>query len=321
MRFLVLGAGAIGSVIGGFLGRAGHDVTLVGRREHMAAIASRGLRITGIWGEYEIGGLRTSESVSQVAGEQFDAVLLSVKSYDTEKAMEQLVAARLGGQPPVVSLQNGLGNVETIARFVSAGRTIGGRVIFGVEAEPGHCRVTVYAEEVMLGTIERNERLQATARMLARTLSDAGIPALPTDRIHAYLWGKILYNCSLNPTATLLGSHYGELIEHEETRQILRDVVREVHAVAAARSVDMLVPTAEAYVPILFGRLVPATYNHYPSMLHDIRSGRQTEIEAMNGAIVRYGRESGVATPINELLTLLIRTLERRSKSVGSSSG
>jgi len=311
MRFLILGAGAIGGVFGGFLRRAGHDVALVGRREHMAAIAEKGLHISGIWGEHHVSGFQTFESVAELAGESFDAVFLSVKSYDTETAMRQLVEAHLAGGPPVVSLQNGLGNVETIARYVGTGRTIGGRVIFGVEVvEPGHCRVTVYAEEVMLGPIERGSPSGEAVETLAQTLREANIPALATDRVHAYLWSKILYNCSLNPTATLLGAHYGELIEHEETREILRRVVNEVYAVAASRHVDMLSPTAEAYFEILVDRLVPATYDHHPSMLQDIRAGRRTEVDAMNGAVVRYGRESGIATPTNEILTLLIKALE-----------
>ena len=312
MRFLILGAGAIGSVFGGFLRRAGHDVALVGRREHMAAIATCGLRISGIWGDHQIAGLRTCESVATLAGESFDTIFLAVKSYDTAAAMEQLAAAQLAGAPPVVSLQNGLGNVETIARFVGADRTIGGRVIFGVEVpEPGHCRVTVYAEEVMLGAIEGNSPPRETIEALARTLREAAIPTLATDRIHAYLWSKVLYNCSLNPTATLLGAHYGELLEHEETREILRRVVDEIYTVASARRVDMLAPTADAYYDILIGRLGPATYDHHPSMLQDIRAGRRTEIDAMNGAIVRYGRECGVATPADDVLTLLIKALER----------
>jgi len=317
MRFLILGAGAIGSVFGGFLRRAGHDVALVGRRQYVAVVGERGLRISGIWGEHQITGFRTLESVGELAGEAFDAIFLSVKSYDTETMARQLAEARLAGEPPVVSLQNGLGNVETIARFVGADRTIGGRVIFGVEVvEPGHCRVTVYAEEVMFGAIERGSPSQKTAEILARTLREAGIPTLATDRIHAYLWSKILYNCSLNPTATLLGAHYGELLEHDETREILRRVVKEIYDVAAARRVDMLTPTADAYFEILVSRLVPATYDHHPSMLQDIRAGRRTEIDAMNGAIVRYGRESGVAAPTNELLTLLIKSLERRHTAV-----
>ena len=315
MRFLVMGAGAIGSVFGGFLRKAGHDVALVGRHAHMAAIAARELKISGIWGDHLVAGVRTYESVSDAAGVMYDAVFLSVKSYDTESAMQELVRAGLQGEPPIVSLQNGLGNVETIARFVGAERTIGGRVIFGVEVpEPGHCRVTVYAEEVMLGEIERATAPRETVEALAHVLNEAGIPTLPTDRIHAYLWGKILYNCSLNPTATLLGAHYGELIEHEETREILWRVVGEIYAVAGARGVDLLVPTADEYVEVLFGRLVPATYDHHPSMLQDIRAGRRTEIDAMNGAVVRYGRQGGVATPTNEILTFLIHALERPSR-------
>jgi 2-dehydropantoate 2-reductase len=163
----------------------------------------------------------------------------------------------------------------------------------------------------MLGAIERGVLPDETIAHLATALTEAGIPTLPTDRIHAYIWGKILYNCALNPAATLLRAHYGELAEHEETREILNRVVEEIYAVAEARGVDLLVPTPGEYLGVLFDRLIPATYDHHPSMLQDMRAGRRTEIDAMNGAVVRYGREAGIATPANEFLTLLIHALEK----------
>lgn len=309
-----MGAGAIGGVFGGLLRKAGHDVALVGQRGYMEAIARRGLRISGIWGGHVAEGLRLHEKVGEVAGQPFEVVLLSVKSYDTERAMQELAAAELGGDPIVVSLQNGLGNVETIAYYAGADHTVGGRVIFGAEVvEPGHCRVTVYAEEVMLGEFVRDAVfLKESIEALADAITKAGIPTLYTDRIEAYLWGKILYNCSLNPTATLRGWNYGKLGEHEETREILRNVVEEIYAVAAKCRVDLLVPTPGEYLDLLLGRLIRSTYHHRPSMLQDIEAGRRTEIDAMNGMIVRYGRECGVPTPTNEFLTNEIKALEQK---------
>ncbi len=147
-----MGAGAVGTAVGGFLARDGHRVTLVGRDPHMAAIRKRGLRIEGIWGRHSIGGLRAFTGIGEVPRERFDLVLVTTKSYDTGDAAKQVLPL-LSEDSLVISLQNGLGNVETISAVVGPHRAVGGRLIFGIEIpEPGVARITVYADKVMLGS-------------------------------------------------------------------------------------------------------------------------------------------------------------------------
>lgn len=314
MRFLVIGAGAIGSVFGGLLAKTGEDVTLVGREPHIAAIRQRGLKINGIWGEHKVQIARAFTSPAQLARETFDVVLICVKSYDTAQAVQQIVPL-IHKTSLVVSLQNGLGNIETIAERVGWERTVGGRVIFGVEVvEPGWVRVTVYAEEVMLGAKDESV-LRERIESLVACFNRANIPTLFTSEIEKFIWSKVLYNAALNPLSTILRTPYGYLLENEGTREIMQMIVEEIFQVAKAKGVALFWHEPQEYVDLLFSRLIPATAQHHPSMLQDILKNKPTEIDAINGAICRMGSECGIKTPTNTFLVTLIKALEKANPS------
>jgi len=315
-RILIAGAGALGSVFGGFLRRAGQDVTLLGRAEHLDAVAARGLCIDGIWGEHHVRGFSVAAGAGALAGD-FDLALVSVKSYDT-RAMAELVAGHLRPEGVAISLQNGLGNVETLESVIGAERVLGARVIFGaVVPQPGRVRVTVIADPNALGALRPglHPRRDELARQWAAAIDAAGVPTVYTEELAARLWAKVFYNAALNPLGALLGLHYGALPEREDSRAIMDRIIDEAFAVAAAERVPLPWPDAAAYRDEFYGRLVPSTYDHRSSMLQDIERSRRTEIEAINGEVWRRGERHGIATPSNELLTRLIRL-----RSLGSAA-
>lgn len=309
MPILIFGAGAIGSVIGGLLLKAGHDVVFYGRERYLRSVREHGLRITGIWGDHSVKPSEVYWNLADLEGRSFRDILLCVKAFDTEPAIRELLPF-VGGDTLVYSLQNGVGNVETIARFVGEDRTVGGRVIFGAKVvEPGTVEVTVYAEEVMLGPISEQTDY-ARIEAMARDLSAAGVPALPTREIHQYLWAKVLYNAALNPLSVLFNATYGELAENPFTRRIMERVIAEIFAVTRAAGIRMFWDTPEGYQRKFYGEEVPATRAHRSSMLQAIESGRRIDIDALNGAVVRTGSALGVDTPMNRLLTDLIHARE-----------
>ena len=220
MKILVMGAGALGSVFGGFLAAAGHDVTLVGRRPHMEAVARGGLTIDGIWGRQTVSKVAAVPTISQAKSRDFDAILITTKAYDTAAAVGQ-VRELVKKDALVVSLQNGLGNLETIAAAVGPRRTVGGRVIFGAELlHAGSVKVTVYADKVLLGSPAKDAD-KVAIRRLAKAIDAAHIPCDVTDTIEGYIWGKVLYNCSLNGLSAVLELPYGKLAEEQHTRAIM----------------------------------------------------------------------------------------------------
>jgi 2-dehydropantoate 2-reductase len=310
-RVLVAGAGAVGSVVGGLLAAAGHRVTLLGRPAHLAAIGAEGLVIEGLWGEHHVSGLALATTAAEVTG-RFDAVLLTVKSFDTAATLG-VVRDFVDPGGCVISLQNGLGNVEQVAAAVGDDRALGARVIFGaVLPAPGVARVTVFADPIALGAaVAGNAAAENTARAWVERFAAAGVPTEHTPDVQAHLWTKIFYNAALNPLGALLGLPYGALAADEDGRGIMDAIVDECFAVADARGVVPLVATADAYREVFYGRLVPSTAHHRSSMLQDLERGRPTEIEAINGCIWRYGREAGIPTPVNATMTRLVRFRER----------
>lgn len=188
-RVLIAGAGALGSVFGGFLRRAGFDVTLFGREPHVAAIAWHGLAIEGIWGAHHVHGFSVASTEEALCG-PYDLILLPVKAYDTA-AMARLVGPLLAADGVIVSLQNGLGNVETLAEIVGAKRALGARVIFGVSIPtPGQARVDAFADPTAIGGLVAHDfpERETTARRWVEIIDRAGIPALYTDRLPELLW-------------------------------------------------------------------------------------------------------------------------------------
>jgi len=310
-RYLIFGTGSLGSVIGGLMHLQGADVTFVGRGRYFDGVLEKGLRITGIWGDHfippgEIKGLTGQPDIN----DKFHVILLCVKATDTGSA-SAIAAPLLDDEGIMVSVQNGLGNWETIAAQVGDGRTVGGRVIFGAETlEPGTVKVSACADKVLLGEVFApvNDSL---LKALEEDLNASGIPTLVVsrDEMHSAIWDKVITNSALNPLGAILEVTYGRLRDDPEARAVMRQVIAEAFAVMEAKGVRLPFKTTDDCYQVLMKRLLPAT-DHRSSMLQDIAMGRKTEIDTLSGAISRYGKEVGVPTPYNDLLTALIKFKE-----------
>ncbi|RMF91519.1 MAG: 2-dehydropantoate 2-reductase [Methanobacteriota archaeon] len=306
MDVLVFGAGAMGSVFGGFLSRK-NNVTLVGRKNHIDAINEKGLTVSGIWGRHSFRGVQALESADDIPKNTFfDLIMITVKSFDTAQAVEA-VKPFVGDETAVMSMQNGIGNEEVIVKAVGAEHTMGGMAIFGARLpEPGHAEVTVYAAPCRVGEIGGGR--SARAEKIAAVFTETGIPAEASESIIRDKWMKAFYNIALNPLSAILRVPYGELGKKEETRTVMKALLKEAFAVAEAVGVSLDI-TWDGYFQYLMEKQLPPTASHISSMLQDIERGRQTEIDYLNGAIVRLGGEKGVETPVNNLITRYIKGL------------
>lgn len=309
MRILVFGAGAVGSVLGGLLAKAGHDVTLLGRAWHLDVVREQGLAIAGRFGTHRITHLSTATRIEGLAAAPFDWILVCVKAHDTPGAAEA-VAGLLGPRTLVCSFQNGLGNYEALARRIPPERVALGRVIFGAELEPGAVTVTVNQDDVLIGAPDRRVP-EAALSGIAASLRTGGVPCRVSATILRDVWAKVLYNCALNGLSMLLEVPYGALLQHPTAPRMMRAVVEEGYRVAAAQRIALLPASAEAFVTLLFTRLIPETASHHSSMLQDLLRGRPTEIEALNGALARLARAAGLPAATNELITRLVHAKER----------
>ena len=310
MRILVFGAGAVGSVLGGLMAGAGHAVTLLGRAAHMAAVRERGLAIEGIWGTHHVCVAKTASSPEEIAGERFGLALVTVKSYDTAAAAETLRALDHPAMS-LVSVQNGYGNTQALEASFGSGRVFGARIITGFELpEPGRVIVTVSADDIRLGPPAGEVEGMPRADEIAAALRAAGIPVSATNQYREFLWSKILYNCALNPLGALVRATYGELAADPGTRGLIERIIDEAFAAAQAQRIPLFWTRADEYRRHFFEELIPPTARHYPSMLRDLERRGRTEIDALNGAVVRLGRTHGVSVPVNDTLTAMIKVRE-----------
>jgi 2-dehydropantoate 2-reductase len=312
VNILVFGAGGIGSVLGAFLARTGHNISLLGRAWHIDAVRRNGLSITGLWGDYRMKAFDLFTDIEEVKkNPSFDLVLLTVKSHDTAAAMDAL-APLLGEKTMLMSFQNGLGNIETILeKGAKPENYLVGRVIFGVELEPGLAKVTVNADDVRIGALPGIET-RLGAFQAAQLFNTAKVPAQAVPNILTYVWSKVIYNCALNGLCSLHEMPYGKILENDLTREQMERVVRECYAVGLKKRIALDPPYAEDYVALLKEKLIPSTAAHFPSMLQDLRRGKKTEIAALNGAIRRLGEQFSIPTPENKRIEEAILTKEAR---------
>jgi 2-dehydropantoate 2-reductase len=297
MQFIVLGAGAIGSLYGAKLAAA-NDVLLVARPEHAAAINSSGLRIDGI--EPQIVRVPAAPDVTHIAAGAL--VLLTTKVTASAAALET-IAPLVRDDTTILCLQNGLGS-EQIARAAVGGRGIVLRGItqFGAIFEtPGAIKYMAAGYTV----IEQHERSQR----IAGALTAAGLNCRVSPNIAAEVWHKTVFNCVVNPITAILGCEVGGIAQPGLDR-LKQLVVDECIAVAATQGVtfevDFMQEINETFAPS----------RNLASMLQDLRRGRPTEIDYMNGAIAALGAEHGVPCPVNRALTDIIKTMEAQSRSL-----
>ena len=314
-RILIAGCGAIGSIFACLLRQAEYDVTILGRPFHLNAIAAGGLRLDGIWGDHYASDFHVATTAAEISG-PFDLVLIAVKAYDT-LSMVEAVAPLIADEGIAVSLQNGLGNIEILARAFGPERSLGANVLVGAAIpQPGRVTVTVQAAPIILGPLEISDCVMLEKiHAWARAFNGAAIPCESTTRVLSHLWAKVFYNAPLNPLGALLDVHYGVLAEEPELRMIMDRVIDEAFEVAARKNIECLWKDADEYREYFYGHLVPSTYDHRSSMLQDLQRGRRTEIDAINGQIWRYGEEAHIPTPYNEIMTRLIWQRERRRQA------
>ncbi len=311
MKFLIYGAGAIGQALGCMLAAAGHRVDLIIRERFIESISESGLKVTGVLGEYQanIENVRLCTTVTET-DDSYDFAIITTKSYDTATAVRDI--ASLGNRVQmVVSIQNGCGNLEMLEAGFGIDKSLGARIISGFEIiGPGTVDITVSADAIHVGG--SSEEVQPAAVQFAEILTEAGHPAEMVGDIHQSLFAKLLYNCALNPLGAILGVHYGLLAEREETRKVMNSVLDETFQVIKAIGGRLPWNHADEYKQFFYSTLIPATYNHRPSMLQDIEAGKPTEVDSLIGFVSNKGKLCDVVTPSCDLLANLIRFKESR---------
>lgn len=297
MRIAVFGAGGVGGYFGGRLARAGADVHLIARGEHLRALREHGLRIRSVRGDFEASPAATDDP-AEIG--PCDLVLFCVKSYDTDAAAAALLPL-LGEDSAVLSLQNGIDNEERIAAAVGEGRVLGGAAfIFASVSEPGVIVDAGGPGSLVFGELdgsagERGERLHALCE-------EAGIPAELVPDIRARLWDKFAFICAQAGMTACTRLPIGEIRASPEAWTMFRRLVAEIVALAEVEGVELADDTVER-ISGFAQALEPGSFS---SLHDDLVRGRRLELEALHGFVVRCSRRHGLAVPMNEAVYALL---------------
>ncbi len=306
MKIVVVGAGAMGTLFGGLLALGGHEVSLIGRRpEVVAAIEGEGVSI--VRGDTRQ-SVKLRATLNAADAGLADLVLIFVKAYDTLQAARVALPV-IGAETVVLTLQNGLGNVEAITSVVGTGRVIAGVTAYGATLiGPGLVRHAGNGQTV-LGELDGRETDRL--RSVAEALRQAGIAVELSGAVDSLIWGKLVVNAAINPLTALLGLRNGQLLESAETRALMEVLAREAVAVATVQGIVLPHQDPVENVKVVCER----TASNRSSMLQDVERGIQTEIDYINGAVVREGAACGVPTPANWTVTQLVRALSKGGNS------
>jgi 2-dehydropantoate 2-reductase len=294
LKVAVMGAGAVGCYFGGMLARAGHEVTLIARPQHVDVIQRDGLRMETKRFDEQV-HLAASTDASAVRGA--DLVLFCVKSADTEAAGAQL-RPHLAPNALVLTLQNGVDNADRL-RTVLPPQQVGAAVVYVATemAGPGHVKHHGRGELVIAPS--------SGSEAAARALVAAGIPTEVSDNVRGALWTKLIINCAYNAVSAIAQLPYGQAVQGVGVKDVMRDVVDECLAVAIAEGVRIPGDTHA-----IVRKLVESMPAQYSSTAQDLARGKRTEIDHLNGLVVRRGDALGIATPANRVLWALVKLIE-----------
>ena len=292
----VMGAGAVGCYYGGMLARAGNDVTLIGRAQHADAIRKNGGLRFEEKGFDAIVPLRGAAEASALRGAKL--VLFTVKSGDTESAGRALAPHR-ERDAVILSLQNGVDNAERLAGVL--GREVVPAVVYvAVEmAGPGHVKHHG-RRELLIGQSPASERI-------AKMFVAAGVPVEVSGNVIGALWAKLIVNCAYNAISAIAQQPYGRMVQVEGIPALMQQVVDECLAVAGAAGITVPGDLLKA-VP----KIAETMPGQFSSTAQDLSRGKPTEIEHLNGFVVKKGTALGVPTPVNRTLLALVKLLEKR---------
>ena len=293
-----MGAGSVGCYFGALLARAGHTVTLIGRQAHVQAITAHGLRLQSATLDEHV-RLSASTEAKAVAGA--DVVLLCVKSTDTETAARQ-IQPHLAPGALVLTLQNGVDNDERVRAMLGPAQPVAAAVVYVATAMAGPGHVRHFGRgDLLIAPSPVSERL-------ALELAAAGIPTQVSGNVRGALWAKLVINCAYNALSAITQQPYGWLVQQDGASAVIADLVAECQAVAQADGVRM-----DGDVHAAVRGIAQSMPGQLSSTAQDLARGRPSEIEHLNGYVVRRGAGLGLATPVNRALLVLVRMLQAKA--------
>ncbi len=301
MKITIVGPGAMGCLLAAFLAKGKQEVWLLDKNpERAAKIREQGIKVEGIGGNWQA-KVNSAGDAKEIGGQ--DLVLVAVKAYDTKDAIAN-IKPLLKEDTLILTLQNGLGNIEIISEVYGQDCVLGGVTNMGATLlGPGWVRYAGKGETV-IGRLDG--RIPVQLRSIREVFNKSGIDARISKDIKSLLWSKLIINVGINALTAITYLNNGRLIEFEASRKILEAAVTEAVKAAKKKRIKLIYDDPLSKVEAV----CEATSGNVSSMLQDVLKGRRTEIDFINGVIVRQAQGLGIPAPVNTVLTGLVKTIE-----------
>ena len=301
MKIVIVGPGAMGCLLAVFLSKSKEEIWLLDKnKERAAKINQQGIIIEGISGNWQASVKATSD-VKDI--ERADLIIICVKSYDTKEAIMH-AHSLIGENSRVITVQNGIGNIEIISEVAGADKVIGAVTNLGATLlDIGHIRHAGRGETV-IGRMDG--KIPVELRSIRDIFNKVGLETRISRDIKGILWSKLIINVGINALTAIMRLNNGRLIEFEWTHRILREAVTEATRVAKRKRIKLIYDDPLAKVEAV----CEATATNVSSMLQDVLRKKRTEIDFINGVIVRQGQGLGIPVPVNSILVDLVKTIE-----------
>lgn len=301
MKIVIVGPGAMGCLLAAFLSKSKEEVWILDHNKERAEKINRtGISMVGLSGEWRCNTRASSDS--QDIGIA-DLLILCVKSYDTKSAMAHSKAL-IGENTCVLTLQNGLGNIEIVSELIGPQNVIGGVTNLGATLlDAGKTRLAGKGETI-IGRVDGKATIEM--RSIRELFNKVGLETRISKDIKALAWSKLIINAGINALTAITGLNNGKLTEFEGSRSIMRQAVTEAIRIAKRKRIKLIYDDPLAKVEAV----CEATAGNVSSMLQDVLRKKRTEIDFINGVIVRLGQELGIPVPTNAILVDLVKTIE-----------
>ncbi len=305
MKITIIGAGGVGGYFGAKLAKAGFDVSLFVRDKHLAAIIRNGLSIKSIQGDFQIDKIHATNKIKEIG--QSDLIILALKAWQFQKIAKDLKSI-MHNNTIVLPLQNGISIVDEIKEHINAANVLGGlcRIISKVES-PGVINHFGLTPTIVFGEIDKSK--SARTQIIKDIFEKSGISTQISFDIYSDLWKKFIEIC-VGGLLAITKTTYGELREIKETRQMMIELLNEVYLLSQKAGIDI----EQDFIERTLSFIDSFPYNSTFSLTRDVWKGKPTEIEYLNGTVVKLGKQYGVDTPVNRFVYNCIVPMEIKAR-------
>lgn len=313
MKVLIIGAGSIGIALGTIMKNNNTDIDFLAHGETYKSIKDNGISIEGLLGERyidkeEIGIYSSYEDMEENV---YDYIIICTKTTVNREVSEEVFKNRriLKSSGIIVIMQNGWGNDESYLKYFPKERIYSARVITGFErTKRNRSKITVHAAPLMIGSIYDLD--VSKVEPLVNVINEGGLESVASNEVSKALWSKMLYNCSLNPLGAIFKVNYGKLSESSYSKDIMNNIIHEIFEVMNAAGYTSFYENEEEYKKDFYDNLIPSTYNHRASTLQDMEKGIKTEMDSLNGSVIKIGEKYNIDISTNKTIYNIIKFME-----------